>query len=74
MISTGVELVGFGFITYAAYGYNHLIGWLVGGIFLLVIGFSFDDQSAAVSMRRIVIPFATRTAARRAKRLAKKAG
>ena len=71
MLSTGIELVGFGFITYAAYGWNHLVGWLVGGVFLVVIGYVFEDDKAAVSVAKMIHPVVRRWELRKIKRQAK---
>ena len=74
MLSTGIELAGFSAITYAAYGWHHLVGWLVGGIFLLVIGYGTDDDLATISFARAIHPFRGRYKAWKVTRQTKKAG
>ena len=43
--STLVELAGFGLITYATYTWNQVIGLVVGGVFLLLIGYGTNDEA-----------------------------
>ena len=74
MLSTGIELFGFGCITYAAYGWNHLVGWLVGGVFLVAIGYVTDDHAATVSFARLIHPFIGRWRAMKVRRQTSKAG
>lgn len=45
MPSTLVELAGFGLITYAAYTWNQVIGLVIGGAFLLLIGYGTNDAA-----------------------------
>ena len=72
--STAIELVGFALITYAVYGWNHLVGLAVAGVFLLVIGYAIEDDTAAVTVARMVYPVRRHHAERKARRTAKKAG
>ena len=72
--STAIELVGFALITYAVYGWNHLVGLAVAGVFLLAIGYVFEDDKAAVTVGRMMHPIVRRHQTRKARRLAKKAG
>jgi hypothetical protein len=72
--STVVELAGFGLLSYAAYCWHPLVGLAVAGVFLLLIGYSTEDQAASVALYRITAPFAARRTARKARRAAKKAG
>ena len=74
MLSTGLELTGFAAITYAAYGWHHLVGWLVGGVLLLVIGYTTDDELATISFGRVIHPLVVRWRAAKVKRQTKKAG
>lgn len=63
-MSTVIELGGFGLITYAAYGFNHLLGYLVGGLFLVVIGYATNDHAIAA---RTINPIAAWIEAKRKK-------
>ena len=74
MLSTGIELAGFGCITYAAYGWNHLAGILVAGLFLVAIGYVTDDHAATVSFARLIHPLIGRYRAMRVRRQSSKAG
>jgi hypothetical protein len=74
MLSTAIELAGFSFITYAAYGWHHLVGWLVGGLFLVVIGYSVSDNAAVIAVARVVHPVTVRWQVRKVRRAVKKAG
>lgn len=67
--STLLELAGFGLITYASYTWNQVVGLILGGLFLLLIGYGTNDDA-------ITKPIGTATAAlwRAVPRRAKKAG
>jgi hypothetical protein len=69
--STAAELAGFGLLAYAAYSWQALAGLALGGIFLLVIGYSIDDEHDAFSLPRITHPVMSWRVARREKRQAK---
>lgn len=73
-LSTGLELAGFALISYAAFGWNQLAGYLVAGISCLVIGYATNDDAAIVTTGRIIHPITARFKARKVRRLTKKAG
>lgn len=66
--STAAELAGFGLLAYAAYSWQALVGLALGGIFLLVIGYSIDDEHDAFHLPRVTHPFTAWRVARREKR------
>lgn len=72
--STLIELCGFGLITYTAYQWHQLVGLLVGGLFLILIGYATEDQAAVVALTRPLQAVRNRMGRSKARRRAKKAG
>lgn len=67
-LSTLVELAGFAALAFAAWLLNPVAGVAVAGVFLLLVGYSIEDEQVAVSVRRIVAPVTARRARRRARK------
>jgi hypothetical protein len=44
LVSTLIELAGFGLVTYAAYSWNEIVGFAVAGVFLLAVGFAASAE------------------------------
>lgn len=71
--STLVELAGFGALTYAAWQADHIAGWALAGLFAVFVGYATDDQTAAVSLARVIDPIRAKVVQRRAKRAKRRA-
>ena len=67
-LSTLVELTGFACLAAAAWLVNTIAGLAVSGVFLLLVGYSIEDDQVAVSARRIVAPVVARRVRRRARK------
>lgn len=53
-ISTGVELLGFGFLDFAAWHINKLTGLTFSGLLLVFIGYVFEDEKALLALKSVV--------------------
>ena len=69
--STAIELAGFALIVFAVYSWNPLAGLALAGLFLLLIGYVFEDDKAAVSVAKMIHPVVRRWELRKIKRQAK---
>jgi hypothetical protein len=65
-------LAGFGFLVYAAWSWHVWAGCVAAGVAFLLIGYSFDDEAAAISVARIVHPFSVKWSALKAGRTVKR--
>ena len=54
-ISTGVELLGFGFLDAAAWHINNITGLTFSGLVLLFIGYVFEDDKALLALKKSVL-------------------
>lgn len=54
-ISTGVELIGFGFLDFAAWHINKLTGLTFSGLLLVFIGYVFEDDKALLALQKSVL-------------------
>ena len=54
-ISTGVELLGFGFLDAAAWHVNNITGLVFSGLVLLFIGYVFEDDKALLALQKSVL-------------------
>jgi hypothetical protein len=70
--STAIELAGFGLIVFAVYSWNPLAGLALAGLVLLVIGYVFEDDKAAVTVARMIHPIVRRWELRNIRRQAKR--
>ena len=50
-ISTGFELIGFGFLDAAAWHVNKITGLTFSGLVLLFIGYVFEDDKALLALK-----------------------
>ena len=73
-LSTGLDLAGFGLVTYAVYGWNQTAGLVIGGIFLLVISYATNDDKAIIALARIIHPVSARLRARKIRRATRRQG
>ena len=73
-LSTLVELGGFGCGVAAAFMLGTIYGLLALFVALLIIGYAIEDDSAAITVARMIYPIRRHHAERRARRAAKKAG
>lgn len=60
--STFAELCGFAGLSYATWRIDQTAGIFVASICLLLIGYAFEDQAAAVAVARILGPLKNRRA------------
>ena len=51
-ISTGFELIGFGFLDAAAWHVNKITGLTFSGLVLLFIGYVFEDDKALLALKK----------------------
>ena len=71
--STLAELVGFVAISYAVFRLDFTAGLAVAGALLLLIAYAFEDDTAIVSIVRMVAPFKIRWETHKVNRHARKA-
>ena len=71
--STVLEVAGFAVLAFAAYRWNHLVGFVTAGVVLLLMGYSFDDAQAIVSIQRVYAPVRMARARRKLAREGRKA-
>ena len=70
-LSTLVELAGFGCGIAAAFMLGTIYGLLALFVALLIIGYAIEDDTAALTVARIIHPVARRVQSHKAKRQAK---
>lgn len=58
--STLLELVGFAALSYAAYQWNHLVGFVAIGLCCLLIAYAMEDATAGAAIVRMLTPVKVR--------------